>query len=279
MDTKELMQNYRKRMFLAAYPQKTAHLASAFSITEAMYVLYKKVMKLDANNPTWKDRDRFVLSKGHASLALYIMLNDVGLLSDEKLKTFCLPGDSIGGEINPFDCAGVEAATGSLGHGLGVGVGMAMALKMDKSPAKVYVVVGNGEINEGVIWESVMAAHKFELDNLVVLLDDNKVQKMGYTADTMKIDSWADKWKSFGWEVDDVKDGHDVDELYKVLSKDNKPGKPRVVILNTVKGKGVSIVEGDPSWHWRMPRKKELEVFMKELNITEEELEVCKNRI
>lgn len=279
MTNNELMQNYRKKMFLTAYPLKTAHLASAFSITEIMYVLYKKILKVDVKNPSAKDRDRFVLSKGHAALAQYIMLNDIGMLSDEKLKTFCLPGKSIGGEVNPYDTCGIECATGSLGHGLGMAVGMAMALKMDNSPAKVYVIVGNGELNEGVMWESIMSAHKFELDNLVVILDDNKLQKMGKTSQTMKISSWSEKWSAFGWQVDEIKDGHNIDEIYNVLSKKNEQGKPRVVIANTIKGKGVSIMEGDADWHWRMPNKKELEVFKKELNITEEELNICKNRI
>ena len=149
------MKNIRKRIFLTAYPLKTAHLASAFSIVEIMYILYKKIMKINRNNHNWEDRDRFILSKGHASLAQYIMLNELGLLTEDRLKTFCVPGDSIGGEVSRFDCQGVETATGSLGHGLGFAVGQAIALKMNNSRAKVYVIVGNGEINEGVIWESI----------------------------------------------------------------------------------------------------------------------------
>ena len=269
----------RKKMFLTAYPLKTAHLASAFSLTEIMYVLYKKIMNINPQNIKSPDRDRFIMSKGHAALIQYVMLNEIGILSDELLKSFCLPGKSLGGEGNRHDCDGVETATGSLGHGLGFGVGQAIALKMNNSSAKVYVVVGNGEINEGVIWESIMSAYKFKLDNLVVILDDNKIQKMGLTSETMRIDSWHDKWKSFGWEVDEIKDGHNVEEIEEVLLKSNKENTPRVIIANTVKGKGVSIVENDASWHWRMPKKKELEVFKKELDITEEELEECKNRI
>lgn len=267
----------RKKMFLTAYPQKTAHLASAFSITEIIYTLYEMgVLNYHSDDPLWADRDRLILSKGHASLAVYVMLNEIGVLSDAKLSTFCQPGNSIGGEVNPNDCLGVEVATGSLGHGLGVGVGMAMALKMNNSSAKVYVIVGNGELEEGVIWESVMSAKKFGLDNLVVILDDNKIQKMGYTSDIMRIDSWEDRWKSFGWEVDTVIDGHNVDELQKVLSKQNTFGFPRVVIANTTKGKGVSIVENQPNWHFKMPYRRELKVFMEELDITEEELENAK---
>lgn len=277
--TQEDSKRLRKKMFLTAYPLKTAHLASAFSITEIMYVLYKKIMNINPENIKSLNRDRFIMSKGHAALAQYIMLNEIGLLSDELLKTFCLPGKSLGGECSRHDCEGVETATGSLGHGFGFGVGQAIALKMNNSPAKVYVVVGNGEINEGVIWESVMSAYKFKLDNLIVILDDNKIQKMGLTSDTMRIDSWHDKWASFGWDVDEIKDGHDINEIEKVLSKPNPINTPRIIIANTIKGKGVSIVENDATWHWRMPKKKELEIFVKELDITEEELEACKNRI
>jgi len=273
---KEELKNFRKKMFLIAYPLKTAHLASAFSIAEIVYALYKRIMRYDINNLQWKDRDRFILSKGHASLAVYAILNEIGVLSNEKLNSFCRPSKngmlSIGGEVNPLDTPGVEAATGSLGHGLGIAVGQAIALKMDNSSAHVYVVVGNGEINEGVIWESVMSAYKFGLDNLTVILDDNKVQKMGYTKDTMNITSWEDKWRSFGWSVETIKDGNDLDEVVQVLKKPNEKGCPKVIISNTIKGKGVSIIEGDPDWHFRMPKKKELKYFMDELGVTEEEL-------
>ena len=265
------LQEYRKKMFLTAYPMKTAHLASAFSIAEIMFVLYKKILRFDVNNPKWEDRDRFVLSKGHASLAQYVVMQDVGIISNNTLKTFCKPGKSIGGEINPDDCAGVETATGSLGHGLGFAVGQAIALKMRKSPARVFCVVGNGELNEGVVWESVMSAHKFELDNLIVILDDNKLQKMGYTKDTMKISSWSEKFEAFGWEVATV-DGHNIEEIEKELKKRNKQTLPKIIVANTVKGKGVSLMENNPIWHFKMPSKRELEIFIKELNISAGEL-------
>lgn len=275
----EEIRRIRKKMFLTAYPLKTAHLASAFSIAEIMFVLYKKIMNINPNNINSYERDHFIMSKGHAALSQYVMLNEIGIVGDDLLKTFCLPGKSLGGEGNRYDCPGVETATGSLGHGLGFGVGQAIALKMNNSSSKVYVIVGNGEINEGVIWESVMAAYKFKLDNLVVILDDNKIQKMGPTSETMRIDSWYDKWAAFGWTVDEIKNGHDINEIESVLKKENQKDTPRVIIANTIKGKGVSIIENDASWHWRMPKKKELEVFKAELNITEEELEECKNRI
>ncbi len=277
MTESDKLREIRKKIFLTAYPNKTAHLASAFSIAEIVYALYVKgILRYDISNPKWENRDRFILSKGHASLAVYIMLNEIGVLSDEQLSTFCRPGKSLGGEVNPNDCEWIEAATGSLGHGLGVGVGMATALKMDHSDAKVYVMVGNGELEEGVMWESVMSAKKFRLDNLIVILDDNKIQKMGRTDEIMGIESWDSKWESFGWSVDHIADGHNIEEIEKVLKKPNIEGTPRIVIADTVKGKGVSIVENNPDWHFKMPYRRELKYFMQELCITEEELERAK---
>lgn len=263
----------RKKIFLIAYPMKTAHVASAFSIVEILYALYcNGVMHYDINNLHDPDRDRFILSKGHASLAVYAILNKIGVLSDAQLSTFCRPGYSLGGEVNINETPGVEATTGSLGHGLSFGVGVAMALKKKKSPGKVYVVVGNGEIEEGVMWEAVMTAYRFGLDNLTVILDDNKVQKMGFTKDTMGIESWNDRWEAFGWQVMEA-DGHDVENLTAVLKMENNSGRPRIIIANTLKGKGVSIMENNPEWHFKMPYKREIKVFMEELGISEEELE------
>ena len=278
MNEADILRQYRKAMFLTAYPHKTAHLASAFSIAEVMYVLYRKgILRYRPQEPDWPDRDRFILSKGHAALAVYVMLRDTGVLSDARLSTFCRPVENaLGGELHPLETPGVEAATGSLGHGLGFGVGCAMALKADRSEAQVYVLVGNGELGEGVIWESVMAAHKFALDNLTVILDDNKLQKMGLTSDIMRITSWADKWRAFGWTVEEVEDGHDVEALTAALSKKNTSGEPRVIIAHTVKGKGVSLMEHNPDWHFKMPYKKELKTFMEELDISEQELEDAK---
>ncbi len=271
------LKELRKKIFLTAYPMKTAHVASAFSIVEILYSLYcNGVMHYDTNDMRDPNRDRFILSKGHASLAVYAILNKIGVLSDAALSTFCRPGYSLGGEVNINETVGVEATTGSLGHGLSFGVGIAMALKKKKSPGKVYVLVGNGEIQEGVMWEAVMTAYKFKLDNLIVILDDNKIQKMGFTKDTMRIDSWRGRWEAFGWIVDEA-DGHNVEALTALLKKENNSGCPQIIIANTVKGKGVSIMENNADWHFKMPYKRELKVFMDELNISQEELENAKS--
>lgn len=281
---KDNVQEIRKKIFLSAYTGTQsgvlAHLASAFSVVELMYALYhKKILTYDAANPEWADRDRFILSKGHAGLALYVSLAENGFFQEEELSTFLQPGSRIGGEPCLNGLPGVEATSGSLGHGLSMGVGMALAAKLDHKDYKTYVVLGDGECQEGTIWEAVMSAHKYRLDNLTAIVDYNKVQKMGFIVDTMRISEWKNKWESFGWKAEEIKDGHDVDEICEVLQKQNDSGEPRVILLNTVKGKGVSCMENNAAWHFKMPNKRELKRFMEELNITEEELNRCRGLI
>lgn len=267
-----LSRSIRKHIFLAAYSGGIAHLASSFSIVEILMALYiNGVMKYDAQNPDWEGRDRLILSKGHGSLALYAMMSYVGIMNGSELMTFLQPGSQIGCEPNVMELPAVEASTGSLGHGLSIGVGMALALKADKLPNNVFVIIGDGECQEGSIWEAVMSAAAFNLDNLYVILDNNRVQKMDFVESIMKITDWKAKFKHFGWSVKTA-DGHDVDKITEALLGEWEKDMPRVLIAETVKGKGVSIMENDPRWHWRMPKKKELKVFAGELGIAEGEL-------
>lgn len=268
------LKELRKNIFLIGYKGKMAHLASCFSALEILYTLYiKNILSYDAYNSAWEDRDRFVLSKGHAGLALYVVLNKRGLVSDEVLSSYLQENSIIGGEPCMRDCPWIEATTGSLGHGLPMAVGMAMALKMNGSKAKVYVLLGDGECQEGTIWEAAINASQFKLDNLIVILDSNKIQKMNLIENTMGIPMWREKWTSFGFEVMDA-DGHDVMQLQKVFEEQiEENGKPHLIIAHTIKGKGVSLMEGNPAWHFKLPNKKELKVVMEELDITEEELQ------
>lgn len=271
----------RKEIFLTAYHGNcnAAHLASAFSLVEILYALFcKKILVYRPSEPDWKDRDRLILSKGHASLALYTFLARVGFFDKNILKTFCYPDSILGGEPNQLEIPGVEATTGSLGHGLGYGIGIALGLKMNQCGAKVYVIIGDGECQEGSVWESVMSAYRYELDNLTVIMDCNQLQKMNTVSHTMKIDEWEKKWGAFGWDVESV-DGHDITELEKCLQKNNPRKAPRIIIAHTVKGKGISIMENDVQWHYRMPDKRQMKIFMQELNISEEELESCRGHI
>ena len=268
----EECKSLRKQIFLTAYAGGITHIASSYSCLEILYTLYlKKVMNYDVDNPLWEQRDRFVLSKGHAGLALYTVMCKAGFLTEEELKTFLKPGSHVGGEPCMRDLKGIEASTGSLGHGLSMAVGMAMAQKMDNLKARTFVILGDGECEEGTIWEAVMSAAAYKLDNLVVILDNNKIQKMGTIEETLGYTNWKEKWETFGWYVEEV-DGHDIEALYSCLDAMNATGKPKVIIADTVKGKGVSIMENNPIWHFKLPNKKELKYFMKELDISEEEM-------
>lgn len=271
-EEKELLE-LRKKIFVTGYKGGMAHLASCYSCLEMLYTLYVKgVLKYDPANAKWKDRDRFVLSKGHAGLALYGVMMKAGLIDEKVYDSYLTEESLIGGEPCMRDSEWVEATTGSLGHGLSMGMGMAMALKAEKSPAKVYVMLGDGECEEGTVWESVMTAPTFHLDNLIVILDCNDIQKMDFVEKIIGTANWKERWESFGWETDET-DGHDMEALKKVLTRCSNSGKPRLIIAHTVKGKGVSIMENNPNWHFKLPGRKELKVFKEELGIMDSELE------
>lgn len=263
----------RQDIFLAAYAGGQApHLASSFSCVDIFYALYcRGILRHDPKNPTWEDRDRVILSKGHGSLGLYAALCEAGYFSRDVLMSFVKPDSLLGGEPSLNQSIGIEAGTGSLGHGLSMGVGMAMAAKVKGSSSHTYVLVGDGECQEGTIWEGIMSAARFKLDNLTILLDCNRLQKMDTIQNIMDITDWTAKFTAFGWNVEEV-DGHNMDALETCLKNHKVPGKPTVVICHTVKGKGCSLMEENPAWHWRRPNKRETKVFLRELNLTEEDL-------
>ncbi len=236
------------------------HLASAFSLVEILRVLYDDILRIDPSRPDWPQRDRLILSKGHGCMALYVMLAERGFFPESALWDFCKPGGLLGGHPE-HKVPGVEASTGSLGHGLSFGVGFALNARMDDSPARTYVVVGDGECNEGSVWEAAMAAAKHQLANLCVLVDCNKLQSYGPTADIQNLDPFADKWRAFGFEVNEV-DGHDLVALRQLLER--PPGRqPRTIICHTVKGKGIPEVENNLAWHHKskLPTEKLAELY------------------
>lgn len=270
---KECLKELRKRIFITGYKGGMAHFASCYSSLEMIYAMYAKgILKYDSKNPKWENRDRFILSKGHAGLALYHVLAHVGLIDREMVESYLTEESRIGGEPCMRDCEWVEATTGSLGHGLSMGVGIAMSQKMDYRNAKTYVMLGDGECQEGVVWEAVMTASSFGLDNLVAILDCNEIQKMDFVEKTMGPTLWKDKWEIFGWEVLEV-DGHDIEDFTNKIIEPSIKGKPRLILAHTVKGKGVSIMENNPNWHFKIPGRKELIIFKKELGISDLELE------
>ena len=267
----------RKQIFLAAYAGGQApHLASSFSCVDILYTLYcKGILRHDPKNPSLEDRDRVILSKGHGSLGLYTVLCEAGYFDRDVLMSFVQQDSLLGGEPSLNQSIGIEAGTGSLGHGLSMGVGMALAGKKSGAASHTYVLVGDGECQEGAIWEAVMSASRFHLDNLTILLDHNRLQKMDTVEAIMDITDWKSRFSAFGWNTVEV-DGHNIDDLTACLQNHKVEGKPTVVICHTIKGKGSSLMEENPAWHWRKPNKRETKVFARELEITEEELAQCK---
>lgn len=224
------------------------HLASALSVIEILRVLYDSVLSFDPTCPKWSERDRFILSKGHGCLALYAILADKGFFPASELSQFCRFDGLLGGHPEP-KAPGVEIATGSLGHGLPVGVGMAIHAKREKSAHRVFIVVGDGECNEGTVWEAAMAASKHKLDNLIVMVDYNKQQSYGTTFEVLDLEPFADKWRAFGFGVRET-DGHEVKSIEAALSAlPAESGKPTAIICHTVKGRGISFTERDLKWH------------------------------
>lgn len=273
-EKKELLE-LRRLIFDIAMSGGKSHLAPCFSCLEIIYTLYmKNIIRYDKNNPTFIDRDRFILSKGHAGLALYAIFYKIGLMDKNKLESYLQDNSLIGGEPCKRDCEYIETATGSLGHGLSVAVGMALGLKLNNSKAKVYCVVGDGELQEGVVWEAITFANTYKLDNLIVIVDNNGIQKMDKIENIIGDTDMKERWKASGWGVSEV-DGHDVEALYNIIKGNNIKNKPKVIFANTIKGKGVSIMENNPNWHMRLPNKKELEIFKKELMIEECEDQKC----
>ncbi|MFH0901059.1 MAG: transketolase [Pseudomonadota bacterium] len=239
----------RKTILAMLWAGGRGHLAPALSVVEILRVLYDDVLRYDAGRPEEPDRDRCVLSKGHGCMALYAILADKGFFPRTELQRFCKADGILGGHPERGKVPGVEASTGSLGHGLPIGVGMALSARLDRSSRRVFVVLGDGEANEGSNWEGALCAAKHRLDNLTVIVDRNHQQSYGDTCEVLDIEPFADKWRSFGWEPRDV-DGHDVAALRSALaSLPLAPAKPSALICHTVKGKGIASVERNLAWH------------------------------
>lgn len=225
------------------------HIGSSVSPLEIIRVLYDDILQHRPQEPLWPQRDRCILSKGHGCLALYAVLADKRYFPIETLRTFCRPGSILGGHPERGKVPGVEASTGALGHGLSIGNGMALAARMQHRDSRVFVIMGDGEINEGAVWEAALCAGKHGLSNLIAIVDYNKIQSAGTTAEIQELEPLADKWRAFGFAPVEV-DGHDCTALRDVFSRvPLESGKPTAVICHTVKGKGFPFAEHDPTWH------------------------------
>jgi transketolase len=228
---------------------RRGHVGSAFSVIEILRVLYDDIMLYDSQNPRWVKRDRCILSKGHGCLALYVILADKGFFPESELWKFCKPDGILGGHPEYGKIPGVEASTGSLGHGLPIGVGFALNAKYEQLDYRTFVIIGDGESDEGSNWEAAMSAAKHKLDNLTVLVDYNKHQSYDSTYAVLDLEPLVDKWRAFGFVVAEV-DGHDARALQDALRRTPvSVDKPNAIICHTVKGKGVECIENDLNWH------------------------------
>jgi len=242
-----------------------AHVGSGLSIIEITATLYGAIMNLDPQNPEWEDRDRFILSKGHGTLGYYTALAAAGFFTLDELYTFEVDDGFLPGQPAMNIKKGIESSSGSLGMGLSMGIGIALSAKRKNRKFSAYVLMGDGECNEGSVWEAAMAAANFKLDNLVAIIDRNRMQSDGPSADIMDMGDFAQKWSSFGWDTIEI-DGHDISEIYGAFTDAARnSGKPYVVIANTVKGKGVSFMENNNEWHHNRLSKAQHEAAMLEL--------------
>lgn len=262
---RKLALNVRKEILDLIYRTRSPHIGPSLSIVEILIALYFKILSIDPQNPRWCARDRFILSKGHACPALYAVLLYKNLVRPEFLAGFAVDGGTLEHHPRRDLDIGIEVSTGSLGHGLSIGSGMALAAKHDDSAYRVFVLLGDGETNEGDVWESVMFASHHNLDNLIAIVDYNKIQALGRTREVLDLDPLVDKWRSFGWVGTEV-DGHSFEQLLAAFEGiPFQEGRPSVVIAHTIKGKGVSFMEDKPLWHYRCPDEQEYARALKEL--------------
>lgn len=265
MNSKELAWRIRRDTIEMTYVSKGSHIGPILSIADIVAVLYSDILKYDVKNPNLEDRDRLILSKGHAGGSIYAALAEVGFFDREILKTHYSNGSILSGHVSHKGVPGVEFSTGSLGHGMSVGAGIAMAAKRDNKNYNVFVIVGDGECNEGSIWESALFANNFNLDNLIVIVDHNKMQCMDFCENVIKIEPFADKWRTFGWNVLEI-DGHNHTKIKNALMKaKSNSNSPTVIIANTVKGKGISFMENNIKWHGSAPKEEDYKKAVEEL--------------
>lgn len=262
MNSLELAKKIRLKCVELSYKKKTSHLGGSLSITDVLAVLYSDIMKFDAKNPSWHDRDRLYYSKGHACMALYATLESLGFYK-ELIEQFTKDGSYFTSHIN-HKVPGVELSTGSLGHALSVATGVSLAAKRQKKSWRTFTIVSDGELDEGSNWEAILSAPHLKLDNMVLIVDYNKIQSFGWTNEVLNLEPLHSKFVAFNWNVIEV-DGHNHAELKKAFQSLASNGKPTVVIAHTVKGKGVSFMENSLEWHYKSPSEEQYNRAVEEL--------------
>lgn len=266
--TIKLANQIRLHVLKMVHSAKASHIGSCFSMIDILAVLYGKIMVINPTDPFAENRDRFILSKGHAAAAVYATLAELGFFPIEWINEYCKNGSRLPGHLTKFDIPGVEVSTGALGHGLPIGCGIAIACKGKINLNRVYVILGDGECDEGSVWETALFAAHHKLDNLVAIIDYNKIQCFGRVKDVLDLEPFAEKWHSFRWSVHTI-DGHDHQKITDTLSSiPNNSQKPTVIIANTIKGKGVSFMENNLLWHYKSPDNEQYLKAVAELEIS-----------
>ncbi len=257
----------RGQVIMMSHRAGTPHLGSALSCLDILTAAYWTALRIDPAAPADPGRDRFILSKGHAASALYAVLQERGFFDKALLDSFAQPGSLLAEQPSPNCAPGVELATGSLGHGLPVGLGLALAARIQKRSYRVIVLLSDGECNEGSVWEAALLAPALKLENLTIVVDFNKWQATGRSEEVTSLSPLREKWAAFGWDAVEV-DGHDLPALVAELRKGSSlDGRPRAIVAHTVKGKGISFMEDDNNWHYRIPKKAEVEAAFRELGL------------
>lgn len=273
-ELKNASRKIRFRTIRNSYVSSTPHLGSCLSCIDILVYIYWRLLNINSSKPNSPERDRFILSKGHAAPAIFQILAERGFFDRTELESYGQDGSLFGEHPpTPEHLPGIEAATGSLGHGLPMGVGMALASKISKIEYKVYVVVGDGECNEGSIWEAAMLASANDLNNLIVFVDYNKWQATGRSNEIMALESLSGKWRAFGWDVFEI-NGHDFNAFEDLFAQPGTNVKPMVFVCHTIKGCGVEFMEDDNNWHYRIPTAEQVKLAAKELKIPDEKIQI-----
>ena len=262
----------KKEILSMIFKAQSGHPGGSLSCSTIIYLLYSKVMKVNVNNPKWEGRDYFILSKGHAAPALYAVLSKIGYIKPEEIKVLRKLGSRLQGHPVKNSEMGIEVSTGSLGMGLSIGLGCALSFKLNKKESRIYALLGDGELNEGVVWEAAMAASHYKTDNLIAIIDRNGIQSDGSTEEIMALEPLGEKWRAFGWNVIEV-DGSNIKELLNAFEKAKRSiGRPSVIISYLIKGADISFMEHTRKFHGRPPNNNEFKQAMKELDKIEIEL-------
>jgi transketolase len=259
----------RVNVLRMAHRAQTSHVGGSLSISDLLAVLYSGILHIDPKYPDWPDRDRFILSKGHSCAALYAVLAQKGYFPEKWLEDYCQDGAHLAGHVTQRGVPGIEVSTGSLGHGLSIGCGMALAAKLCSRSYRIFVLLSDGECDEGSIWEAALFAPHHRLDNLVAIIDYNKIQSLGTVKDVLDLEPLGAKWRAFGWTVREI-DGHNHREIEDTLQQvPFQSDRPSCIIAHTIKGKGISFMENQVAWHYRAPNVEQLRQALGELGVTE----------